>query len=271
MLYICATPIGNMEDITLRVLRTLKEVDMIACEDTRHSLSLLRHYDISKPLISFHEHNEKKRTEEIISLLKEGKEIALISDAGMPGIQDPGFLLIQRMVEEDLPYTVLPGASAVITAVVASNLAQKEFFFAGFLPRKKKEQRILLDKWKELESPIVVYEAPHRLEDTLETMFEVLGDRRVCILREVSKVYEEYIHTTLEQYLKDANKKLKGEFVIVVEGQAEMEREYSEEEVLDLLKARIEEGSSRKDAVYEVVKKTGLSKKQVYSLSLDLP
>lgn len=268
MLYICATPIGNMEDITLRVLRILKEVDIIACEDTRHSLSLLRHYEISKPLVSFHEHNEKKRTEEVIAYLREGKKVALISDAGMPGIQDPGFVLIQRLIEEGIPYTVLPGASAVITGVVASNLVEKEFFFGGFLPRKKKEQSALIERWKELEVPIVIYESPHRLEDTLNSLFQVLGDRKICVLREVTKMYEEYRHTTLKEYLEQKDKVLKGEFVIVVQGCEKQQKEYSQEEILDLLNGFLDKGASKKDAVSEVVKLTGLSKKKVYSISL---
>lgn len=268
MLYVCATPIGNMEDITFRVLRVLKEVDIIACEDTRHSLSLLRHYDISKPLISFHEHNEKKRTEEVIAYLREGKKVALISDAGMPGIQDPGFVLIQRLIEEGIAYTVLPGASAVITGVVASNLVEKEFFFGGFLPRKKKEQSALFERWKELEVPIVIYESPHRLEDTLNLLLQVLGDRKICVLREVTKMYEEYLHTTLKEYLEQENKILKGEFVIVIQGFERQQKEYSQEEILDLLNHFLDKGVSRKDAVSEVVKHTGLSKKKVYSVSL---
>lgn len=270
MLYICPTPIGNLEDITIRVLNVLKKADVIACEDTRHSKRLLSYYEIRKPLISLHEHNEKKRSEEVMSLLRSGKEVAFISDAGMPGIQDPGYFLIQTAVKEGLEYTVLPGASAAITALVASNLASKEFFFEGFLPRKAGEQKQRLKVLKGLQVPFILYEAPGRVSSTLKNALEVLGDRKIAVLRELTKIHEEYLHTTLSEYLILENKVEKGEFVLIIEGATQGEKVYLEEEIVALLKHHIEEGSSRKDAVKKAMELTGLPKNKIYPLSLDL-
>lgn len=270
MLYICPTPIGNLEDVTIRVLNVLKKADVIACEDTRHSKRLLGHYEIRKPLISLHEHNEKKRSEEVLSLLRSGKEVAFISDAGMPGIQDPGYLLIQRTVEEGLEYTVLPGASAAITALVASNLASKEFFFEGFLPRKSGEQKERLKTLKDLQAPFILYESPNRVSSTLKNALEVLGNRKIAILRELTKIHEEYLHTTLSDYLGLENRVEKGEFVIVIEGASQEEKNYSKDEIVSLLRCYIEEGASKKDAVKKVMESTSLPKNKIYPLSLDL-
>lgn len=258
-----------MEDITLRVLNTLKKVDYIACEDTRHSAILLKHYEIHKPLISLHEHNELAKREEIIQLLQEGKEIALVSDAGMPGIQDPGYLLIQAAIEKNISYTVLPGASAVITGVVASNLVQKEFLFAGFLPRKKTLQIEKLETFKNISCPIVFYEAPHRIEDTLANMYQVFENRKISICREISKKFEEYIHTDFDS-LEIEKIEQRGEFVIVVDGRVEIAKEYTQEDILQKLKEEIDKGNSKKDAVRIVMKEMKLPKKSVYPLSLEL-
>ncbi len=269
MLYVCPTPIGNMEDITLRVLNTLKKVNYIACEDTRHSAILLNYYDIHKPLISLHEHNEMEKREEIIRLLAEGNEVALVSDAGMPGIQDPGYLLIQAVIEQNIPYTVLPGASAVITAAVASNLAQKEFLFIGFLPRKKSLQLEQLENLKNVKWPIVFYEAPHRIEDTLTNIHQVFENRQISICREISKKFEEYIHTDLDS-LDFEKIQRRGEFVIVVQGCSEIQKEYTEEDILQMLKEEMNKGNSKKDAVRIVMTQTKLPKKSIYPLSLEL-
>ncbi|MGL5440837.1 MAG: 16S rRNA (cytidine(1402)-2'-O)-methyltransferase, partial [Filifactoraceae bacterium] len=193
MLYICPTPIGNLEDITIRTLNILNEVDLICCEDTRHSLKLLNHFNIKSKLISLHEHNEKQRVDYIIDILKSGENIALISDAGMPGISDPGALVIRSVMEENLDYTVLPGASAAIVAAVGSTLASDGFLFLGFLPRKSKDRLAFLDKYKHVDKALIFYESPHRIKEMVQDLLKVFnGNRKVALVREISKRYEEY-------------------------------------------------------------------------------
>jgi len=220
MLYLVPSPIGNLEDISFRAINTLKQVDQILAEDTRVSVKLLRHYDIQKPLDSFHTHNEHKKLEKIIEALKAGKDVALLSDAGTPGISDPGFLLVRRAIEEDIKVSCLPGATAIIPAVVMSGLPCDKFFFEGFLPHKKGRQsrlKYLLG----LEYTFILYESPYRVIKTLEQIKELdAGDRKLCLSREISKIYEENIRGTVDELLQEmkSRKQVKGEFVICVEG-----------------------------------------------------
>ncbi|MFZ8833792.1 MAG: 16S rRNA (cytidine(1402)-2'-O)-methyltransferase [Candidatus Caldipriscus sp.] len=213
-LFVVATPIGNLEDITLRAIRTLKECDFILCEDTRRAKILLKHYGIEKPLISYFEGNEEKRIPEVIDLLKEGKNIALISDAGTPLISDPGYRLVKRCREEGIDVLPVPGPSAVIAALSVSGLETDRFTFLGFPPQKKGKRRKLLKEIKDFEGSIVFYVSPYDIKEFLEEVLEVLGDRRVCICREMTKFFEEYIYGKLSE-VKDKVKE-KGEFVVVV-------------------------------------------------------
>lgn len=219
ILYLCPTPIGNMEDITLRAIRVLKEVDFIAAEDTRVTRKLLNHYEIKTPLISYHEHNKREKGPEIISLLEEGKNIALVTDAGTPGISDPGEDLVKLAVEAGIKVVPLPGAAAAICALVASGLSTERFVFEGFLPRKTRERRERLAEMAAESRTMVVYEAPHRLLKTLEDLRQTLGDRSIAVAREMTKVHEEFFRGTVKQALEQFTQfPPRGELVLVVEG-----------------------------------------------------
>jgi 16S rRNA (cytidine1402-2'-O)-methyltransferase len=217
MLSIVSTPIGNLEDITLRAIRTLREADFVVAEDTRHSGILLKKYDIATPMLSFHSHSPESQLQKLIQLLKEGKNLALISDAGTPGISDPGYLLIKNAIENNIPLTVIPGPSAVITAVVASGLPCHRFFYLGYLPLKKGRKKLLAEL-KEIPYTIVFYEAPHRLLKTLKELQETLGaERKVAICREMTKMFEEVFRGTLmDATAHFESKKPRGEFTIVI-------------------------------------------------------
>lgn len=271
MLYVCATPIGNLEDITLRVLNTLKKVDYIACEDTRRTIKLLNHYDISKKLISINQHNEYERKNRIIDDLKEGKDIALVSDAGMPGIQDPGRILIEEVIKNQLPYTVLPGATAFVTALVGSGLCKDEFLFLGFLPRKNSERKVLLDKYSKFDKEIILYEAPHRFGKLLESIYESWGNRNIVISRELSKKFEEYIFTDIEEAL-NKHSKLKGEIVLIIEGKTN--KEESDDVKVDinideLVEEYLAKGFKTKELAKILVERANISKNEAYELALE--
>ena len=269
-LYICPTPIGNLEDITIRTLRVLESVDLIAAEDTRHSLKLLNHYEIKKPLISYHEHNEKERSRELIGKILTGTNIAQISDAGMPGISDPGESLIGLAIENDIEVVVLPGPTALITALVSSGLSTRRFSFEGFLSSKKKER---IDRLKELEeekNTLIIYESPHRIKATLKDMLETLGNRRIALVRELTKVYEEILRSDIIDSIEHFEKiPPRGEFVIVLEGKSGTSPGVDiniEEE----LRKFIQEGYTKKASVKIVAEKYDLAKNEVYKKSLDL-
>lgn len=218
MLYIVSTPIGNLEDITFRAVRTLKEVDVIAAEDTRHTPILLKKYEIKTPLTSFHSYSSDEKLEKIVDMLKEGKNVALVSDAGTPGISDPAYTLIRRAIDEGVKIVPIPGASSLLTAIVASGLPMDKFLYLGFLPLKKGRQT-LLTSLKEEERTMVVFEAPHRILRTLEDLQKYLGDREVAVCRELTKMYEEIIRGPLTEAIEHFKKKNpKGEFVLVVKG-----------------------------------------------------
>lgn len=270
MLYICATPIGNLEDITLRVLRTLREVDLIVAEDTRRTLQLLNHFEITNKLTSLHQHNEHARAAEIVDLLKSGQEIALVSDAGIPGISDPGAELIRLVIEEGLPLTVLPGANAALTAFVQSGLKTDAFYFCGFLPRKHKELREELNKLKNLSCPLIFYEAPHRLLKVLPVLREVLGDRQCAVSRELTKKFEETIRGRLSEIEAHFTKQEpRGEFVITVDGAEAVQKE----PVIDIkeqLLVFLNQGMSRKDAIKATAAVLGVNRNLVYQHALEL-
>lgn len=268
-LYICPTPIGNLEDITLRTLNILKEVDLIAAEDTRHTLKLLNHYDIKKPLTSYHEHNVKEKGIELIEKLNQGINIALVSDAGMPGISDPGADLIREAIEAGIEVVALPGPTASITALIISGLATDKFIFYGFLPPKRKDRIRELEIIKEYKMTTILYEAPHRLLDLLEDMDEILGDRRISISRELTKKFEETFRGTAKEALeKFKSSGVKGEFVIVVEGNKE--EESFDIDIEKALKEYLSQGYTKKEAVKKVSQEYNLPKNEVYKISLEI-
>ncbi|MCX7724893.1 MAG: 16S rRNA (cytidine(1402)-2'-O)-methyltransferase [Thermodesulfovibrio sp.] len=266
-LYVVATPIGNLEDITLRALDTLKRVDYIACEDTEHSIKLLNYYGIKKPLISYWSEKEKVKAEEIIQKIKAGNSVALITDAGTPGISDPGAVVISRAIEEDIDIIPLPGPSALITALSVSGLNTEEFTFIGFLPVKQSHRKKKLLELSSERRTLVFYEAPHRILQTLNDMLEVFGDRKVCIARELTKIFEEVLRGKLSKIIeKLENSKIAGEYVIVVEGAEE--KRGSIEEALKEVKELMKKGKGRKEAVKIVSELYNLSKKELYEESL---
>lgn len=276
-LYLCATPIGNLEDITLRVLRTLKEVDLIAAEDTRNSMKLLNHFEIKVPLTSYHEFNKIEKAYQLVKILHEGKNIALITDAGTPGISDPGEELVRICCEQGIEVTALPGAAACVTALTVSGLATRRFAFEAFLPRDKKERGRIMDGLKEETRTIVLYEAPHRLVHTLEELLQVLGsDRRISVCRELTKIHEEVIRCSIGEMIEYYHKQEpRGEYVLVVEGKSyeDIEKESREGwmlmdvgEHLEYYEAR---GVSRKDAMKMVAKDRGIAKRDVYKEIVD--
>ena len=273
-LYVCATPIGNLEDITYRTLRVLIEVDLIAAEDTRHSIKLLNHFEISKPLTSYHEHNKDSKGGYLINKLLEGENIALISDAGMPGISDPGEEVIKQAIENNIEIEVLPGATASITALVGSGLETAKFAFEGFLDRDKKRRREQLEEIKHEKRTIIFYESPHRLKDTLKDMLKILGNRSISINRELTKKYQEIIRNDIQGCIDIFNEReVKGEFVLIVEGfKGEIEKvcEYDHLNERDYVQKLIEEGITKKDAIKIVCKERKLKKDVVYKQVLDL-
>ncbi len=269
ILYVCPTPIGNLDDITFRVLDILRSVDIIAAEDTRHTLKLLNHFDIKKQMTSYHEHNIREKGPMIVDMLQSGKSVALVSDAGMPGISDPGEDIIKLCIEAEIQVMGLPGPSAALLALVISGLSTDKFAFEGFLPSKSTDRKKALEGLKGEERTIIFYESPHRLADSLKDMSAVLGNRRASLSRELTKKFEETIRGTLDELLTVANERqLKGEMVIVVQGAEKSEQE--EFDIAAMLLQLLEEGYSRKDAIRLVCEKTGAPKNQVYSESLRL-
>lgn len=273
-LYVCGTPIGNLEDITYRTLRVLNEVDLIAAEDTRHSIKLLNHFEISKPLTSYHEYNKDNKGGYLINKLLSGENIALISDAGMPGISDPGEEVIKQAIENDIEVVVLPGATASITALIGSGLETGKFAFEGFLDRDKKRRRAQLEELQYEKRTIIFYESPHRLKETLKDMLKVLGNRSIAINRELTKKYQEIIRKDIQGCIEIFNEReVKGEFVLIVEGfKGEVKKvcEYDDLNEREYVLKLMEEGISKKDAIKAVCKERKLKKDIVYKQVLDL-
>ena len=273
-LYLCATPIGNLEDITFRVLRTLKEVDLIAAEDTRHSIKLLNHFDIKTPMTSYHEYNKVDKARYLVGRLEEGVNIALITDAGTPGISDPGEELVRQCYEAGIQVTSLPGPAACITALTMSGLSTRRFCFEAFLPSEKgdkKERARILEELKRETRTIIVYEAPHHLARTLEDLYKVLGDRNITICRELTKKYETACRTTFRESLERCRQEEpRGEWVIVIEGKPleELRKEqisrWEDMEIQEHLACYTDQGMDKKEAMKAVARDRGITKRDVY-------
>lgn len=277
ILYLCATPIGNLDDITVRTLNTLKECDLIACEDTRHSLKLLNHFNISKPLTSYFEHNKAEKGAYLVSELKKGKNIALVTDAGTPAISDPGEDLVKLCIDEGIRVVPIPGCVALINALIISGQYTGRFAFEGFLSVNKKSRREHLESAKEDSHTLIFYEAPHKLMRTLCDMLEHFGNRRISIIRELTKIHEECRVTTLAdavEYYKEVSPK--GEYVLVIEGkpkeetELEAKKELGDIAPLDYIKDLMQKGADKKTAIKETAKVYGISKREIYDLANDI-
>lgn len=276
-LYLVPTPIGNLKDITLRALEVLREVDVIAAEDTRQSLKLLNHYDIKKPLISYHKHNEQGKSEEIINRLIQGENIAIVTDAGTPGISDPGAIIVQKCIEQGIDFEVLPGAVAITTALVYSGLDTSKFIFIGFLPRENKERKPIIEDLKDRRETLIFYEAPHRITETLKFLKDNLGNRKISLCRELTKLHEEILRMNIDEALQYYNEKEpKGEYVLIVEGKSQEEIKEENRKSWESLSMEehilkyINEGYSKKEAIKLVAKDRNLPKSEVYKYSLRL-
>ncbi len=265
MLYFVGTPIGNLKDMSFRALEVLKEVDEIACEDTRHSLGLLNAYEIKKPLVSYHKFNERQAGEKIIEKLRSGKNIAVISDAGMPGISDPGNVLVEMLIENNLEFTVVPGACAFVSALVLSGLDSSKFCFLGFLPAKSGERKEFLEKYKNLDMTLIFYSAPHDIKKDIQTIYEVFGDRKAVAVKEITKLHERAVRFNLSENLSGEPK---GEFVLLVEGGSNTNENLSlsEKEHIELY---ISKGIGKKDALKMVAKERGVSKSSLYKYTIE--
>lgn len=267
MVYFVATPIGNMLDLSYRAVETLKSVDVIACEDTRHSLKLLEHYGIKKQLVSYHKFNEKKSAENICNLVKDGKTVAVISDAGMPVISDPGNVLVKMLIENDLEYTVIPGASACLSALLLSGLDSSRFTFIGFLPEKSKDKQGLLKEYINSKETLIFYSAPHDVNQNILDLYNAFGERNACAVKEITKMHETVYRFSLKGgKIEDP----KGEFVLLVEGAKNSGEVYSESQIIEALNGFILEGLSKKDAIKKVCETLNLSKNEVYKYSLKI-
>ena len=266
-LYIVATPIGNLEDITFRAIRILQEVDLIAAEDTRNSSKLTAKYDINTKLVSYHKFNEKQRTEFLIDKLKSGKSIAVISDAGTPGISDPSQIIVKECIKNEIPVIPIPGPSAIITALSASGLSTENISFFGFLPKSKSKQTEFLQNLISRKETLIFYESPKRVKQTLQTFLEIFGTRQVVVSKELTKIYETFFRGTIKEVLSQLDEtNLKGEFVILLEGAEE--REISDSEIEKLLREKISLGLSKREAVKEISKSINIKKNRVYQVSL---
>lgn len=276
MLYLCATPIGNLEDMTFRVINTLKSVDLIAAEDTRNSIKLLNHFEIKVPMTSYHEYNKIEKAKVLVQKMLEGTNIALITDAGTPGISDPGEELVRQAYEAGIKVTSLPGAVACVTALTLSGLSTRRFCFEAFLPTDKKERAMVLQEMERETRTIVMYEAPHRLKKTLAELKDVLGDRRITLCKELTKKHETVFATTIAEAIAFyETQDPRGEYVLVIEGKSHQEiveeeqrkwEEISMEEHMDIY---LEKGMSKKDAMKAVAKDRGISKRDVYQYLLE--
>ncbi|MCI9679801.1 MAG: 16S rRNA (cytidine(1402)-2'-O)-methyltransferase [Lachnospiraceae bacterium] len=276
ILYLCATPIGNLEDITLRVLRILKEVDLIAAEDTRNSIKLLNHFEIHTPMTSYHEYNKYEKGRELIDRLRQGKNIALITDAGTPGISDPGEELVKMCAQEGIEVTSLPGASACITALTLSALSTRRFAFEAFLPADKKERQAVLKELRGETRTMILYEAPHRLGRTLKELYELLGNRRLTVCRELTKKHETAFRTDLNEAIRHyETEEPRGECVLVIEGkkaeeiQEERKKAWQELSLEEHMELYEEQGIAHKEAMRLVARDRGISRRDVYQELLE--
>ena len=266
ILYIVATPIGNLEDITLRALKILKEVDAIAAEDTRRTLKLLNHFEISKPLISYHRHNEDVKSNILIEKLNNGENIALVSDAGTPGICDPGEEVIKKAIEEKINVVPIPGACAMINALIASGIDTKEFNFLGFLPLNKKLRKEKLREIENSNKTIILYEAPHKMKNTLEDLRKILEDRKVVLARELTKIHEEFLRENISTLLEKIDD-LKGEMILIIEGKKEKEilnNKLNELTLEEHYKYYEEQGLEKKEIIKRIAKDRNVNKNEIY-------
>lgn len=271
-LYLVPTPIGNLEDMTYRAVRVLQEVHTIAAEDTRHSGLLLKHFDIKKPLISYHEHNKDAKEEPLMELLLSGHDVAVISDAGMPAISDPGADLVLAAIDAGIPVVPLPGPNAALTALIASGLDTREFTFLGFLPKKSSHRKELLERVATYEGTLLFYEAPHRLQASLQELYKYLGNRPIVVGRELTKKFETFVRTNLEALQKAEDLvTIKGEFVLVVggavtvEAEAETTETMSTDDYVSAVMMLMEAGTAKKEAISEVAKRLGVARRDVYN------
>ena len=274
-LYLCATPIGNLEDITFRVIRTLKEADVIAAEDTRNSIKLLNHFEIKTPLTSYHEFNKYDKAKVLVNRMLEGENVALITDAGTPGISDPGEELVKQCYETGIEVTSLPGAAACITALTLSGLSTRRFAFEAFLPNDKKEKAAILEELKTETRTIIIYEAPHRLKKTIAELYAALGNRRMTAVKELTKLHENVFVTNFEEALAyyEENEP-RGEYVLVIEGKKieelkkEKEASFKEMDINEHMKLYMDKGMDKKDAMKAVAVDRGMPKREVYKMLL---
>ncbi len=270
-LYIVATPIGNLDDITLRALKILKEVNLIAAEDTRQTLKLLNHYDISKPLISYHRHNEDVKSDVLIEKLKNGENIAIVSDAGTPGICDPGEEVIKKAIEENIEVIPIPGPCAMITALIASGISTKEFVFLGFLPLNKKLRKQKLEEIQKSDKTIILYEAPHKMKATLLDLKNILLNRKIVLARELTKIHEEFIRKNIDELLNEIDN-LKGEMILIIEGNSHVENEKNNLYDLSLeehYKYYEKQGFDKKEIIKKIAKDRKLNKNEIYMQFID--
>ena len=272
-IYLVATPIGNLSDISMRAIETLKNVDIIACEDTRNTIRLLNHFEIKGHLTSYHEYNKIDKAYELCEKVKEGNNIAFVSDAGMPAISDPGYELVDIAYKEGLEITVVPGASAVVSALAISGISSRRFAFEGFLPADKNEKKEILTELSQESRTLILYEAPHRLLKTLKELFEYMGDRNIAIVREITKLHEEVLRGKLADIIADYESEkiaIRGEYVLVIEGKSLLEKREERQKSFEEISIRehyekyIAEGMDKKDAMKAVAKDRGIQKRDVY-------
>lgn len=269
-LFLVATPIGNLEDITFRAINILKGVDIIAAEDTRHTLKLLNHYEISKPLISYHRHNEEVKSENLINKLLEGNNIAIVTDAGTPGISDPGEEVVKEAIKNNIEVIPIPGACALVNALIASGLNTKEFLFLGFLPLNKKNRDNVLNKIKKSKSTVILYEAPHKLIKTLQDLLKNVGDINCVLAKEITKIHEEFIRGNISNLLEQIQEP-KGEYVILLdlnnlENENDSEDEISQKTVEEQYKIYEEQGMNKKEIIKQIAKNKNVPKNEIYKL-----
>ncbi|WHE87646.1 16S rRNA (cytidine(1402)-2'-O)-methyltransferase [Lachnoanaerobaculum gingivalis] len=272
-IYLVATPIGNLSDISMRAIETLKNVDIIACEDTRNTIRLLNHFEIKGHLTSYHEYNKIDKAYELCEKVKEGKNIAFVSDAGMPAISDPGYELVDIAYKEGVEVTVVPGASAVVSALAISGISSRRFAFEGFLPADKNEKKEILTELSQESRTLILYEAPHRLLKTLKELFEYMGDRNIAIVREITKLHEEVLKGRLVEIISDYESEkvaIRGEYVLVIEGKSLLEKKEERQKSFEEISIRehyekyIAEGMDKKEAMKAVAKDRGIQKREVY-------
>jgi 16S rRNA (cytidine1402-2'-O)-methyltransferase len=269
-LYVVSTPIGNLEDITLRAIRILKEVDVIAAEDTRHTRKLLNYYGISKPLISYWGEKERAKAEEVIGRLSTGNSVALVSDAGTPGISDPGSVLIKRAIEEDIQVVPVPGPTALIAALTISGFSTEEFVFCGFLPAKQSQRRKFLEELSLERRTVVIYESPHRVLESMAEIADIFGERSMVLTKEITKLHEEVLRGTVSGVFASLGEsKIVGEYVLVIEGNPGVESGHREGDAIKEIRSLMRKGLGRKDAVKRVAEQYGLSRKELYDRSLE--